>query len=707
MKNNPDVKINRILSVLVRTVFCIPIYVSFFAFDQNPLVIISLFYLIAFSIGDFVRSKKSSILILIGLVLILLVFIEIGRKKLFQADDPDQLNIGKTIPESGVDVFCNDVFLGKTPFKLYKKDFKKKVHEWSNPPRQKILKSLFDKYRNYDNNYDYPYAQYYLTPENPFKKHSGFGSDNNSKRKLIINSKYWWRFDLNGCMGLNFKLTPMRGNSFEWERNSEMIPRLIFPSRKKHVDYLVEDLHDSNFNPSDIWLEHFKKYFNLIFGEFYKRVKRDKRLTFALESVVRSEFCIPDIISQNESDRIVKEILERVEKKGCFVIPSPESVCLDLFGKELMPSIEKSFLKELTETFTKRDCSSSENSFIFPNPEKGINIAPIEYAIANLCPPNLLNKLVYESRINNRYFDIVANYGVDRLEKLAKNYYDNTKYKYSYNAIKFVKYSKICINSPGINPEYIIKRIESVPYLRKNEKTKLIMRINSRESIEYLNKQKDILNSRYRSKLFISQISETPNSSFDSLIIEIHKKYGHSLFFSRVTFNLCFLRNDTEKIREYIREIWSKGLEEQKRLINDFLSVIWCNRISKYDHDEFKYNSYKGALGWFVQDFYGIQDMELKDLTVKLLEEIDTPEARDLIQFWRETSEPGISAGNAISMIEIKLNRDRQRKKEIADLLSGKIKPDDLILKCAYIWNGNDYVPENDMDKKIEKMENQ
>lgn len=50
---------------------------------------------------------------------------------------PRRLAIHKNTP--GIDVFCNDVYLGKTPLEISEEEFHEKVKPWNSPPRQKMI----------------------------------------------------------------------------------------------------------------------------------------------------------------------------------------------------------------------------------------------------------------------------------------------------------------------------------------------------------------------------------------------------------------------------------------------------------------------------------------------------------------------------------------------------------------------------------------
>ena len=50
---------------------------------------------------------------------------------------PRRLTIHENTP--GIDVFCNDVYLGKTPLEISEEEFHEKVKPWNSPPRQKMI----------------------------------------------------------------------------------------------------------------------------------------------------------------------------------------------------------------------------------------------------------------------------------------------------------------------------------------------------------------------------------------------------------------------------------------------------------------------------------------------------------------------------------------------------------------------------------------
>ena len=64
------------------------------------------------------------------------------------ADLPRQLELLEGV--AGVDVYCNDVYLGKTPLQLSESEFHEKVKPWDTPPRQKMVigENLIEKVKS-------------------------------------------------------------------------------------------------------------------------------------------------------------------------------------------------------------------------------------------------------------------------------------------------------------------------------------------------------------------------------------------------------------------------------------------------------------------------------------------------------------------------------------------------------------------------------
>ena len=131
---------------------------------------------------------------------------------------------------------------------------------------------------------------------------------------------------------------------------------------------------------------------------------------------------------------------------------------------------------------------------------------------------------------------------------------------------------------------------------------------------------------------------------------------------------------DTPKMRAYLDKLWNVSAGERSfflRVVSQMEYVPphlrgWTNRISR------------------------IANPALRLLAIPVLTKIDTPEVAAILESWATDTDEGVKAA-AQSALEDYHERSRQA----ADLIAGKIKPDNLLgSQTAYVWNGQDYVPE-------------
>jgi len=195
------------------------------------------------------------------------------------ADKTYELSIGAGRPVLGIDVYCNDVHLGRTPLNISEVEFNKIVKPWGTPPDQPIM-TLKD-----DNDNDrYSWAKFFYVPRDIFEMNKQWPPDHrrynrhNDKETLedFKNSKYWWRFEKDGCVGLTGLLNFGGGSSGVNGRMTISVnPSITFLSAEKHLDTLIVQLRADNLQPTKAWLDHFMHYKDLLFMDFYTRATND------------------------------------------------------------------------------------------------------------------------------------------------------------------------------------------------------------------------------------------------------------------------------------------------------------------------------------------------------------------------------------------------------------------------------------------------
>ena len=85
-----------------------------------------------------------------------------------------------------------------------------------------------------------------------------------------------------------------------------------------------------------------------------------------------------------------------------------------------------------------------------------------------------------------------------------------------------------------------------------------------------------------------------------------------------------------------------------------------------------------------------IEDADTRLAAIPVLDQIDTPESSKVLAEWALSSNEAVKDEAAQALAKY---HERSRKAEA--LLAGNIKPDDLLVgNTAYVWDGENYVPE-------------
>jgi hypothetical protein len=157
----------------------------------------------------------------------------------------------------------------------------------------------------------------------------------------------------------------------------------------------------------------------------------------------------------------------------------------------------------------------------------------------------------------------------------------------------------------------------------------------------------------------------------------------------------AMLKLDTPKIRDFIRQTWDKGGAERKKLLEKMQSHYW-----NHSH-----------LDWLVPKIEQLTDKDERNIGIGFLPRIGTDNAKAMLEKWAKDPDKKIAKTAQWHLKKIAktaqwhLNKFEQKRKEDRDkqisqesidqLLSGRIKPDDLLHPAqVYVWNGEKYVSE-------------
>ena len=691
-----------------------------------PLVYLLLLGYIASVIWLLWRGKVLGPLVILFVMMLLQSFSTvsgIGEKRY-------ELQIGAGQPMLGIDVYCNGINLGQTPLRISEAEFRKKVTPWQTPPKQARLSIEEPSPDDIDR---FTKAKYFYTPQDIFEMHKAwppnrhryFKSRNKDIFEEMSSSQYWWHFEKDGCLGLtslsNFSGGAGGGRTITIDVN----PNIEFPSAIRHLGLLVHHLANSDYQPSPQWLEHFLKYKGLLFMEFYKQAKGDEKLQPALRALVRAEFGIPEEPSERDCTRVVDEILDRIEKVGCFAVPSLESLAIELVGQDHYRPIVDRFLESLRAPGGGSSGTRSSDIWTtYRRSGKRVRQLPLEYAVRKLCPDELYNRLVYMSR-KGAYLDIIGNYQREESVQLITYHLRQVERQGGrFRRISMMQAMRLCakIHNPELEEilrnfirnntvgrdnefgvrEFIQSRINTADP-NSSDMASWIFHwapLNDREKLEYISKLNTSQTHHYLSMLLprgnqslredvISQLSRKPNPSLDQFIIDSYKWYnspqGPGYYLANLTD--IIVNTNTPAMRRFLTDLWNKAGKDRKTLLGHLQHRQWR----------------APNMNWLTPLFAELTGKDERLMAAKILSKIDTDDAWQLAEIWAGDTDPDIAA-TARQQLDIRRNRledEQQFIRQANDLIAEKIKPDELLApQPAYIWNGKKYVPQTQDNKK-------
>jgi len=692
------------------------------AFAQPLLYVLLLGFIV--SLGWlFARGRIAGPMVLFFLLLLTYGFVS-GADK----EKRYELLIGAGRPTLGIDVYCNGVHLGKTPLRISKEQFYKKIKPWDRPPRQIRLEM-----RDEDHGDDrYFWAKYYYVPNDIFDRWNEWPPDHNRYNrhnltetlKDIEATKYWWHFEKDGCVGLAPIANFGGGGGGGRVITIRATPQISFLSAEPHLTALLDELARSEYTASDEWIAHFRKYSGLLFMDFYKKAKANDKLQPTLDAIVRAEFNIPKDPTRADCARVVDEILDRVEINGCFTVPSLESVAMDIVGKVDRRPIVKRFLEHLDMAYGSGGTTSSAGWTTWRRSGKAARQLPLEYAVRNLRPPELFNRLVYLSTNSDRFLDVIGNYrrpeAVRRINHYLRQIERGKGRGYSRrhnieNAIRLCskidnpelderfywfirenasssvndywlqRFFESRVKSKDTDKSRLAKFVFSSAPLDERDKIEQLCRIDSPASLNYIN-YFTRFDDRQR-KRALEHLRSWHNPSLDEFIIESYnwlaekpnvRHYGNH---AEVTWALVNANSD--RIHKFLEGKWNESAESRGELIRILRSAGWT----------------KPHMGWLVPLIAQLP-LDEKYEAVGILDNINTDEAWALLEEWADGDNEKL-ARQAKWYLDKRAKETKSTKPpegKGADLIAGRIKPDDLLpAATAYVWTDKGYVPEKEI----------
>ena len=648
-----------------------------------------------------------------------------------------ELLIGAGRPTLGIDVYCNGVHLGKTPVRISKEELYKEVKPWDRPPRQIRLDMRAAAHQGDDR---YFWANYYYVPDDVFDRWNEWPPDFDRYRigpltealKKIEATKYWWHFEKDGCVGLVPIANFAGGSSGSGGVTIITVsPQISFLSAELHLTAMLDELARTDYEASDEWIAHFRKYSGLLFMDFYKKAQANDKLQPTLDAIVRAEFGIPKDPTAADCARVVDEILDRVEKNGCFTAPSLESLAMDIVGKVDRRPIVKRFREHLDMAYGSGGRASSTGWTTWRRNGKAARQLPLEYAVRNLRPPELFNRLVYLSTNSDRFLDVIGNYRRAEAVRLIGHYLRQIErgkgrgYNRRHNVQDAIRlcskidnpelderfYGFIRENaSSNAHEHYLRQFFESRVKSKESDKSRLatfvfsgaplderdkieqFCKIDSPTSLHYIN-YFTRFDDRQR-KRALEHLTRMYNPSLDEFLIESYnwlvekpdvKHYGNHAEVTRALVNA-----NSDRIRKFLEGKWSESPESRGKLSKILRSSGWT----------------KPHMAWLVPLIAQLPPDE-KYEAAGILDNVNTDDAWALLEEWADGDNEKL-----VRQAKWFLDRHAKETKNLnpltgkgADLIAGKIKPDDLLAgAAAYVWTDKGYVSEKEISHKSDKQ---
>ncbi len=634
------------------------------------------------------------------------------------------LSIGAGSHILGIDVYCNDVHLGKTPFTITQTEFNKKITPWDTPPDQPIM-----ALSNHDDNDRYSSARFFYVAHDIFygqwpPDHERYNRHTDKETLAELKqSKYWWRFENNGCVGLSSLSNFSNGAGGTSNRITiDINPNITFLSVDEHLEALLTQLQTDNLQPTGAWLDHFLKYKDLLFWGFHQKAMSDSNLQPALDAIVRTEFNLPDAPSESDCRRAVKNIVNRAATSHCFTVPSLESLGIVSVAQAHSQPIIDCFEEPIRSNFGGLCSNGTRGSgelITYRRSGPRARLLPLEYAIKQTAPPQLFDRLTYMARKGD-HMDLLAKYPREELVWLFSHYLriieqqgghsrdsrinsvlrlcsqvvnplledktrqfvrDNTGKRVGIGGHYVSQFIEARINHPQIEQGELANWIFHQAPLDDREKLAFLRQIQNPNACSLYSVAMKRGSNRYDDTM--SQLGRQPNPAFDTLIAETYNTSESPQDRGRgsQSFTLALVKTDTPAMRKFIATKWNQDSNTRTRMMNALKARDWRQPHMK----------------WLVPLIADLTEKRDRISGAKLLSRIDTPEAYTLAEQWATDSDADLAAASA-AQLAIRDERQTQHQQQLAlatDLLAGKIKPDDLLASTmAYAWNGTEYIPD-------------
>lgn len=627
------------------------------------------------------------------------IFREMSQSPIREKMKKNFLNFGRI---AGYDVYCNDICLGKTPFKISVEDFNKKVKPWNTPPVQKILNV-------YKNNMEETYSEtpsaapdgimgqnffltdYYTLYIPSVKQFLLYDAEHTSLdyfrrlRSLIYKeSGYWWRFEIDHCQNFSSQVMQINGGSGSGNvMNYEFDLQAKIPSKKKHFELLLIDLKNHNYVPTEAWIDHFNQYTDLLFADLAALSKEMPAVKKAVDLLVRKKYKIPEKMDSHAWEMLLKSVIQNIETDNYYKTGSDESYVLDLFdasAKDVVMTYYNLYNKPL-QVSSDSDidgCRISDGNNLTEF-GRGNYLIPqvLKSVLARIAPNDLNPAMIYKfSQANNWSNEMdfsLRGVPAEKKEEI-KNWISEKNLARGFPAgggnRLFANPNETAINIPE----------EQIDFLKKNFKDE--SRSNHFILQNIINKRSPDVIPVLRKLGFFEDVDVqdfvidvllwNANPFLSDSLIEIYNADKKNQVVLSNKMVSVLVRHWSDAMIPVIREIWTSNPEKRKLIVTELKSSI----IRK--------SNVEPIMDLFINE----KDPDIRLESLPIIDCLNSSSAKQVLENWIASTD----SAKHKEAFAAEIHTLEQFYQKIDDLINGKIKPDDLLPIHTYTWDGNKYI---------------
>lgn len=649
---------------------------------------------------------------------------------------PMSLSLLESSGVPGVEVFCNGVSLGKLPVSLWEADFREKVPQWQNPPDQPLTRISLDANRKPLFSYG---PDWYWTPLDPFEAwrqwppdHFSWSHESNEKFMAgMARYRYWWHFEHDGYAAVRAVggLGGGGGGGLIVQSMTTHVSDLRFPAVPRVIELLLESLRDTDYQPSPEWIAYVGRHRQLLFRELHLAANDDRRLEPVLDAVMRGVYQLPLEPTADDAKRVLHRILADVKQAATFTKPSVEAHALATIAPLAAADVYAEFRKVYPQLLKpgasgKSSSDAWETRYGTAQAMPGevllealglIDPDPVFDELVTLCARRgqgspggmqVLSILVRSRRPEARA--VVAPLGIQTdLRVLPQRQLtdatlialltgftriESQGFHESLRAY-LVRQLPVSIGESSVFQafqQYVEQRtrleastaslaswIRTAPFLSPYQKALLLLRTSTPELRDWLAELEPEIELSKCDDL-LTWLVNHPRPEADLLVLRtiarMRAAYPNTTY---AVWQKAVLRLDSPAIRDYLL---LQATTEPGR---------WSEHFANPGEDPLPH------LDWLVPTLAVETNDFKKRSAVDLLIAIGTPAAEALLARWNSDPDRSISEFVAARLVirEERQQKRQHKREQLADLLAGRITPQDLLPRSDYVWRDGVYVP--------------